>query len=124
MRKVIKFISLLLIVVMFTGCASHINKVMNSWMYHHYSDLMASWGPPQYLYDDGKGGRILVYTSPRAFAVPGSSYTTFNANVYDNYIWGSAVTTYNPSRVYTWTAYRMFWINKQGTIYRWSWKGL
>jgi len=112
----------------FSGCAAHINELMNSWMNYHYADLIASWGPPQQVFDDGYGGRILIYETNRSWTVPGKSqtYTTGNATIYDNYIWGSArsYTTYRNPQTYGYTAYRMFWINKNGTIYRWAWRGL
>ena len=123
-KRKINILIILLASFLLSGCAAQINKVMSSWMYHHYSELIGSWGPPQYVYGDGRGGRILTYTSPRSFVVPGSSYTAIDATIYDNYIWGTAVTIYNPTRVYGWTAYRMFWIDKRGYIYRWSWRGL
>jgi len=116
---------LLLCVLFFSGC---ISQIMTSWENHHYGELIGSWGPPQQVFNDGYGGRILVYTESRAWVSPGKSntYVTGNATIYDNYIWGSATATtyYTPPQVYGYTAYRMFWINKQGIIYRWAWKGL
>jgi hypothetical protein len=120
---------LLLGVLFFSCClAETVNKIMISWENHHYGDLIASWGPPQQVFDDGYGGRILVYTLARYWSSPATSkiYVTGNATAYDNYIWGSAAatTTYYPSQIYGYTAYRMFWINKDGYIYRWAWRGI
>jgi hypothetical protein len=118
----------LLCIFLFAGCVGHINEVMNSWMNHHYSDLIESWGPPSQVFDDGQGGRILIYSENRSWTVSGSAHTrtTANATIYDNSIWGSAnsITTYDPPKTYSYNAYRMFWINNKGYIYRWSWKGL
>jgi len=126
-----KFPLLLITVLAFvvtSGCAARINKVMASWERQHYSDLIARWGPPQQVFDDGAGGRILVWTAIRSYTVPGraTTETTGRATAYDNYIWGSATshTTYTPAQTYGWTAYRMFWINRDGIIYRWAWRGL
>ena len=120
---------LFLALIMSFGCfAAHLSKIMKSWEGSHYGDLIASWGPPQIVYDDGYGGRILIYTKRRQFTAPGKSttYTTGRATVYDNLIWGSATSTthYTPAKIYGYTAYRMFWINKKGHIYRWAWRGL
>lgn len=110
-----------------SGCA-HINGIMRSWEGHHYSDLIGSWGPPQQVFDDGAGGRILVYATNRAWVVPGTAttQTTFNATADDNYIWGTATsqTVYTPAQVQGYTAYRMFWIDRSGRIYRWAWRGV
>ena len=120
---------ILILIFLLSSCiTANINKMMKSWETHHYGELIAKWGPPQQVYNDGYGGRILIYTSQRQFSTPGKSttYTTGKATVYDNYIWGSATssTVYTPPKVYGYTAYRMFWINKNGIIYRWAWKGL
>lgn len=122
------------IVLLFTlsmgvsGCAGRINSMMKTWENQHYSNLIASWGPPQQVFDDGAGGRILVWTSARSATVPGqaTSTTNFRANAYDNYIWGTATTrtVYTPAQTYGWTAYRMFWIGGNGVVYRWAWKGV
>jgi len=123
-----KFIVLMLtFCFVLSGCA-HLNMVMKSWEGHHYGELIASWGPPQQVFDDGYGGRILVYTKQRSWTTPGTSstYTTGQATAWDNYIWGSVTSrsTYNPPQTYGYTAYRMFWINSDGHIYRWAWRGL
>jgi hypothetical protein len=35
------------VLVSTVGCAARMNEIMASWQGHHYSDLLASWGPPQ-----------------------------------------------------------------------------
>ena len=117
------------VVVLSTGClTARLNTAMSSWEGHHYSELIMSWGPPQQVYDDGSGGRILVYTAARSWTSPGQAVTTTTgqATIYDNMIWGQAqsVTTYQPPEQYGYTAWRVFRINKQGYIYSWSWRGL
>jgi hypothetical protein len=57
------------------GCAS-INKTMQSWVGNHQSDLIANWGPPQQVMDDGRGGKIFIYFTTRSFTSPGHSTTT------------------------------------------------
>jgi hypothetical protein len=127
-RRIALVMVLVLIALSCVGCAGRINKVMASWTNHHYSDLIASWGPPQQVYDDGRGGRMLVYTTQRSWTSPGTAVTrtTGRATSYDNYIWGTATsrTTYNPPQTHGYTAYRVFWIDKRGYIYKWQWKGL
>jgi hypothetical protein len=116
--------------VLVSGCllATRMNKVMDSWQGHHYSDLIMAWGPPQAAYDDGNGGRILVYTQARQWTKPGYAQTTTTgqATIYDNMIWGQAqsITQYVPPQTYGYTAWRMFRIDSRGIIYSWSWHGL
>ena len=42
---------------------STINRIMNSWVGHYQSELIAAWGPPMKIMPDGKGGNIMVYES-------------------------------------------------------------
>jgi hypothetical protein len=109
------------------SCAS-IDKTMESWMGNHQSDLIASWGPPQQVLDDGQGGKIFVYSTTRSYTSPGSATTNMTGSAYGigNTVYGNATsyTTYNPPQTSSYNAYRMFWIDGNGRIYRWAWKGL
>jgi hypothetical protein len=127
--KASRVFPLLVGTLLLNGClAGRINNQMNSWMGHNYSELIMSWGPPQRVYDDGQGGRILIYTSIREWTTPGNSTTetTGQATINDKTISGQAhsVTTYTPPETWAYTAYRMFAINKNGRIYKYSWRGL
>ena len=121
------FLLLLLAIAALAGCAS-INETMQSWMGRHQSDLIASWGPPQQVMDDGQGGKIFVYTATRSYTSPGTATTTVSGSAYaygnTAYGTGTRYTTYNPPQSHSYDAHRMFWIDPNGKIYRWSWKGL
>src|SRR5690606_10767029 len=62
-----------------SGCASRVNNVMQSWVGHHYTNLLMSWGPPSAIYEDGQGGRILVWAYNRQMTTPGSATTMTRA---------------------------------------------
>ena len=137
---------LLLVLLCFglTGCATTINKTMDSWMGHNVNDLIASWGPPQQTMSDGQGGQILVYSNAVQWTTPGravtnsygntNTYGNLNANTYgqntygtysgNTYGSGTATTTYTPPQTHGYQRQRMFWVDRNGRIYRWSWKGL
>jgi hypothetical protein len=121
------FFIIIVVVCLFTGCAS-INKTMQLWMGHHQSDLIANWGPPQQVMDDGQGGKIFIYITTRTFTSPGHSTTTVTGSAYGmgNYAYGTArgYTTYTPPQTTSYNACRMFWIDGNGYIYRWAWRGL
>ena len=113
-----------LVVLTVAGCGKDISKTLQSWVGHNYNDLFASWGPPQQVFSDGRGGQIFVYTYSRSWVQPGRATTTYNANTYGNYTYGSATTVYSPSSVQGYDAYRMFWADQNGIIYSWAWRGL
>ena len=125
--KLMQRLSMLLTIAVLVGCTS-LNETMESWVGHHRSDLIASWGPPQQVMDDGQGGEIFVYTTARSFTTPGTSTTTVagSAYGYGNTTYGTATgqTIYNPPQTTSYNAHRMFWIDQSGRIYRWSWKGM
>lgn len=98
-----------------------ISEIMQSWIGAHESQLYLQWGPPTEVYSDGAGGKIVVYTIRRQFVAPGSARTTVT-----DYGFGmvESRTTYTPPRIHEWSVYRAFWINPQGYIYHWAWRGL
>ncbi len=108
-------IAILLVALLVTGCAS-INESMRKWQGHHISEVMASWGPPSAVVDDGLGGKIYTWGSTRHWSTPGSAQT----HVYGN----MAYTTYQPAQSQSYNATRSFFVNKNGIIYRWHWRGL
>lgn len=116
--------------VLLSGCflTGRVNRAMGTWVGSHYSQLLMQWGPPQAVYDDGSGGRILVYTAVRQWTTPGeaTTTTTARATIYDNMIWGQAqsYTQFTPAQTHGYTAWRAFAINRNGFIYNWSWRGL
>lgn len=125
----LRLVCIIVVALTMSGClAGRINKVMQSWQGNHYSSLIMSWGPPQAVYEDGQGGRILVYTAQRQWTTPGQvqTVTTAQARVYDNMIWGQAqsFSSFTPPQVHGYTAWRMFQIDRSGRIYSWSWRGL
>ena len=122
----IKGLILIFIVPFFMGCAS-INKTMQSWMGHYQSVLIARWGPPQQVMDDGQGSKIFIYSTTRTFNSPSYSTPTVTGSAYGtrNYGYGNVTgyTIYNPPPTPSYDTYRMFWIDGIGYVYRWAWKG-
>ena len=72
-------------------------EAMESWIGHHKSELIQSWGPPQRYESDGKGGEILIYESK----------VTRGAVIYG---------TYHEKTSYP---YKMFYADSNGKLYYW-----
>jgi hypothetical protein len=121
-----------------TGCmtAAKMNKVMSSWEGADVNYLIARWGPPTQIMNDGNGGRIFVYTYNRSYTTAGVSTTTTtgsangtattsgdntSVNIYGQ---SNSTTVYSPAQTTEWKVYRMFWVGPRGHVYRWAWRGL
>jgi len=114
LKKILLFFLILLCFIFFTNCTAHINKAMNSWLDHHKSELIASWGPPNQISSDGKDGEILIYYYNRNLGqTPG---------LITNNPYGSGI-QYTAPQQNTYTASRMFYVNSEGKIYYWRWQG-
>ena len=116
------FFALMLFAPNSTGCApkvndlkkaSTINRMMDSWVGHYQSKLIANWGPPTKIVPDGIGGNIIIYESLKG---------TWG-NVKDKHIVGG---THYPTRPRQpgYAATRIFYVNEKGIIYSWKWSGL
>lgn len=124
--------------ILLVGCASP-DKVMQSYLDHHYSELVANWGPPHEKMSDGKDGEIWTYYYNRQYTTPGYANTSIsgNANSYGNVyrnpygasysgnstVYGNATTTYTPPQVHNVSSRRTFFVNGEGMIYRYAWQG-
>lgn len=85
------------------GCnlSKKTSEAMDSWVGHHKSELIQSWGPATRYESDGKGGEILIYER---------SVTT-GRFIGNNYVQN----TRNP--------YKMFYADSNGKIYYWRFGG-
>ena len=119
--KNLRLFLLAVAIVFFTGCQTdqQRNAVMASWMGHNVNDLIASWGAPDNVMADGKGGQILIYDKSGQLVLPGETTTTINA--YGSTAVANSYTT--PGTVIKLRRQRMFWVDSNGTIYRWAWRG-
>jgi hypothetical protein len=93
--------------------ARTINRIMDSWIGHYQSELIAQWGPPTEIVPDEKGGNILIYESLKG---------TWG-NVKDKRIVGGTQYPTKP-RQPGYAAPRIFYVNEEGIIESWKWSGL
>lgn len=95
-------------------------EALDSWMGHHYSGLIQSWGPPSGVYEDGQGGRVLVYSTEVSRVLPG--YAVASAQAGDGPsgdVWARGESVYLPARVQRWDSYNMMYVRPDGTLYYW-----
>jgi hypothetical protein len=88
---------LLATVIIGSGCATQVSKVMDSWIGKHEADLISSWGQPSIRTSDGQGGKVLLYGNVAYSAAP-------QQNGYQRT--------------------RMFYVDPDGRIYSSRWQGL
>lgn len=131
MNRVLIVMAALLAIVA-AGCKSNGNseaakqrmsEAMDSWMGHSRDDLIAGWGPPSQEMQ-GSNGTIIVYEYTGQIVVPGRSQTHVNVYGYDGGGSAYGTTTYQPAQAIPWSAYREFFLDADGKVYRWAWKGL
>lgn len=103
-----KAVVIMLLALILEGCSFIDPGVgMDKWLGRHSSDLVAAWGPPQQILDDGARGRVYVYITLED-------------------IYGRTVPVYGAidpalrSRYDQALFYRMFWVTRNGLIYRWA----
>lgn len=58
-----KLICLVLVLIMY-GCMSP-REAMDTWVGHSSQEIIETWGPPNKIVIDDKGGEIMVYAVPR-----------------------------------------------------------
>lgn len=113
-RKSIGIAWLVILVGLLSGCASSVNEMMQSWVGHHQSELIAKWGPPLQTASDGKGGTVLIYGEYVDLGqTPGQARRDYFGNI-----------TYTAPQQQGYQRTRMFYVNQNGYIYHWRWQGL
>jgi hypothetical protein len=108
-----------------TSCVSagdRISKDMASWVGHTENELIADWGNPTRQVSDDNGGKIFVYEFQRESTSP-AVLTTHKCASWEADCVNGGRAVYQPSSTSPWTVLREFWIDGDGVIYKWKWKG-
>ena len=112
---------IILIIYMLDGGKKNQSAIMKSWMGASVPQLIRSWGPPHEIVSDGAGGKIYIYTKAVDILLkPGTIKRkgTYGGGRYTENI------EVKPAEYLKYDKVRMFWVNSQGIIYHWKWKGL
>ena len=120
--------AVLLFAVIGVACATHnVDRLMQDWHGHRLQELLATWGPPRYVFADGAGGHVLLYVpdveSGSAAAQP---ILRNGAQAADQLVRRSAIESeppYQPDITSRWRVFRAFFIDANQKIYRSQWKG-
>jgi hypothetical protein len=101
-----------------SGCASRrFDALMRSWEGRSVDELFRTWGPPNYLYSDGKGGQVAVYV-PRPSAGrtrSGAESARLRA--------AAAARVYEAGMTNSWPIFRIFFSDPAGRVTRSEWRG-
>ena len=101
-----------------SGCAGRqFDGLMKSWEGQTVDDLFRTWGPPNFVYSDGAGGRVAVYV-PIAGAV--ASRTSAES---DRLRAAASTRLYSPDMKSAWPIHRIFFIDSKGRVGRTEWRG-
>lgn len=115
---VITLFAIVSFLLLVQGCVStqgvSTQEIMDSWLGHHQSDLIASWGPPTRTASDGKGGSILIYEQyVNLGQSPGRAEVDYFGDI-----------TYTNPQQRGYVRTRMFYVNERDYIYYWRSQGL
>jgi len=105
MRKII----VLLAFVFMAGCQSP-EQIAASWEGSNINELIASWGPPTQVIDNGPEGRIMAWRKGGSVQMPGTASTSYYGM--------SSHTTYQPGPTIHVSSAMTFWVRPNGIIYR------
>ena len=119
-------VALLILCGAIVGCGTPTAKIMNSWKGNHVSRLIRSWGPPDYVTIDGKGGKVYIWERDINLPLTDARSKTKGTITYspyqDEYTIKSK-TVYTDAIVLKGKKVRMFWVDQNGIIYSWKAKG-
>src|SRR3989442_198088 len=96
------------------------NQAMASWQGATSTQLLMSWGPPTQILQDGPL-QVYVYTQTITTTQPATE-TIVNAGTIARP--RPVIVPLTPATTNSYSKYRMFWIDADGRIVKWSWKGL
>jgi hypothetical protein len=96
---------LLCLTILLAGCQSG-QDIANTWIGNNVNDLIAAWGPPEQVFDNGPSGRIMVWVSRGSVTFPGTA-TDLGGTTY-----------YNPGSTIPLENVTTMWVDSSGTIYR------
>jgi hypothetical protein len=90
---------------------------MQSWRGHSLEELFRTWGSPNYLYADGKGGHVVVYVPNPS---PG---TTRRSDPGEQLRAAATARVYDAGMKNSWPVYRIFFSDPSGRIVVSEWRG-
>jgi len=113
-----------LLAIVWVGCVN-VNADMKAWEGHPIGDVIARWGPPAQVLNEGSD-HIYVWSKNKSETAPGFTLTNTTMpgiNRAGGTANATATTTAVAPTTVTYEATRTFWVTEDGTIYKWSWKG-
>jgi len=88
--------------------------ICNSWKGSHISSLIRAWGPPTETTSDGGDGKIYIwaYSGNTGYQIPGKISKSWDGDI-----------TYTAPQNITYKKYVQMYVDKNGIIYYWRYKG-
>jgi hypothetical protein len=101
-----------------SACAGRrFDALMRSWEGQSAADLLRTWGQPDFLYDDGRGGRVAVYVPAGDTRPARSSPEAARARA------ASGREVYYARLKKSWPTFRLFLVDPAGRVARTEWRG-
>lgn len=106
------------VLVVCSGCAVTAPQSMQyaaSWVNQPYEDVLFNVGRPTAIYDDGHGGRALVYDSISMSRSDGVSAPSDSLETYEQVVWYSNQRSTVPNRMAQ--THDLLFVDREGLIY-------
>jgi hypothetical protein len=111
-------LALSIVVASGSACAGRrFDALMRSWEGQSADDLYRTWGPPNYVYSNGAGGRVAVYVPVTR---PGASRTSPES---ERVRASASQRAYDPAMKAGWPIFRIFFIDDKGRVRQTEWRG-
>ena len=121
-----KSVAIFMACLIVVGCATPTAEIMDSWDGSHVSRVISSWGPPQRVTGDGRGGEIYIWSDDVSIPLSDGKTKTTSTVDYDPYrerFTVRSTTKYKEPVVLEGERVRMFWVDEDGIIYDWRAEG-
>jgi len=124
----IKVMLIVLTALLIWACATNASKktqqLEEDWKGKNFNDLIAAKGPPDKELDDGRGGKIFIYSAYESESRRGSSSSPGGGGGWGRHGGGSGGggSSRRGSSKTTYLSHEMFWIDANGYIYQASYQ--
>jgi TonB family protein len=116
------FCGMLITACLLCSCAGPSSSNMRGWEGAHINRVIAAFGAPKQVLDDGSGGSIYVFSEAYSVVLPSTTTTTATVTGYTNAATGIVMTTSTPAQNISAEDFRAFYVDSKGIVINWAYR--